>query len=313
MNKELNLLKTIKSNYSTQEIQKEAKDIFYLLTFLNYLQIRWQVNINNKIDNFLEFFDLVDWNKKDKLNYFYANFYNYLEFFELAWNLELENQNIQEFFTNNKHLKYREEKLDKVYITIKKDISVENFWELFYEWYITDFFESVYYSYYESKEHDKDKRVIMNTLSYLYNVLWDTFEIDQNILNKKQQISFDKFITSYFYIWFLDIEWVTFKDNNPVFKIKILQKLWDILEEIENTRSLILDKLFDEAYKEIRIRKKNWEPHLLEGSLEFEWDENKFVELRKKYPNSEINTKNYKGKTQKYEIREKLWLDNSSK
>jgi len=38
----------------------------------------------------------------------------------------------------------------------------------------------------------------MNTLSYLYNVLWDTFEIDQNILNKKQQISFDKFITSYF-------------------------------------------------------------------------------------------------------------------
>ena len=66
----LNQLKAIKSNYSTQEIQKEAKDIFYLLTFLNYLQIRGQVNINNKIDNFLEFFDLVSWSKKDKLNYF---------------------------------------------------------------------------------------------------------------------------------------------------------------------------------------------------------------------------------------------------
>ena len=280
---------------------------------MNYLQIRWQVNINNKIDNFLEFFDLVYWSKKDKLNYFYANFYNYLEFFEIAWNGELEKQDIHEFFTNNEYLKHREEELDKLYITIKKDISVENFWEFFYEWYITDFFESVYYSYYELWNHNKDKRVIMNTLSYLYNVLWDTFEIDQNILNKKQQIFFDKFLTSYFYIWFLDIESVTFKDNNPVFKIKILPKLWDILEEIENTRALILDKLFDEAYKEIRIRKKNWEPHLLEGSLEFEWDENKFVELRKKYPNSEINTKNYKGKTQKYEIREKLWLDNSSK
>ena len=153
----------------------------------------------------------------------------------------------------------------------------------------------------------------MNTLSYLYNIIWDTFEIDEAIMSKKQKISFDEFIISYFYIWFIDIEWITFKDNNPVFKIKILPKLWNILEEIENTRAIILDKLFNEAYKEIRIRKKNWEPHLLEGSLEFEWYENKFVELRKKYPNSEINTKNYKGKTQKYEIREKLRLDNSSK
>ncbi|NVP18017.1 hypothetical protein HUU51_04840 [Candidatus Gracilibacteria bacterium] len=313
MDKELNFLKTIKSNYSSIEVEHEAREKYYILTFLNYLQIRGQVNINNKIDNFLEFFNLVDWAKKDKLNYFYANFYNYLEFFELAGNLELEKQDIQEFFTNNEYLKYREEELEKVYITIKKDISVEDFWEVFYEGYITDFFESVYYSYYESKEHDKEKRVIMNTLSYLYNVLGDTFEIDESILNKKQKITFDKFITSYFYIGFLDIEGVTFKDNSPLFKIKVLPKLGEVLEEIENTRSLILDKLFDEAYKEIRIRKKNGEPHLLEGSLEFEGDENKFVELRKKYPNSEINTKNYKGKTQKYEIREKLWLDNSSK
>lgn len=313
MDKELHLLKIIKSNYSSIEVEHEAREKYYILTFLNYLQIRWQVNLNNKIDNFLEFFDLVSWSKKDKLNYFYATFYNYLEFFELAWNEELEKEDIKQFFENNKYLQINKEELEQVYITINKNFSIDDFWEVFYEWYITDFFESVYYWYYESNEHDKDKRVIMNTLSYLYNVLWDTFEIDQNILNKKQQISFDKFITSYFYIWFIEIEWVTFKDNNPVFKIKVLPKLWDILEEIENTRAIILDKLFDEAYKEIRIRKKNWEPHLLEGSLEFEWDENKFVELRKKYPNSEINTKNYKWKTQKYEIREKLWLDNSSK
>lgn len=313
MDKELNLLKTIKSNYSSKEVEQEAREKHNILTFLNYLQIRWQVNLNNKIDNFLEFFDLVYWSKKDKLNYFYANFYNYLEFYELTWNPKLESQNIHEFFTNNEHLKHREEELEKVYITIKKDINIENFWEVFYEWYITDFCESSYYFYYERKEHKNEKRVIMNTLSYLYNIIWDTFEIDEAIMSKKQKISFDKFIISYFNIWFIDIEWVTFKDNNPVFKIKILPKLWDILEEIENTRAIILDKLFDEAYKEIRIRKKNWEPHLIEGSLEFEWDENKFVELRRKYPNSEINTKNYKWKTQKYEIREKLRLDNSSK
>ena len=310
MDKEFNLLKTIKSNYLSIEVEQEVRKKYNILTFLNYLQIRWQVNLNNKIDSFIEFFDLVDWNKKDKLNYFYANFYNYLEFFELAW---VNNQNIQQFFANNEHLKLSEEELEKIYITIRKDISIEAFWELFYEWYITDFCESSYYFYYERKEHKNEKRVIMNTLSYLYNIIWDTFEIDESLMSRKQKISFDNFIISYFYIWFIDIELVTFKDNHPVFKIKILPKLWEVLEEIENTRSLILDKLFDEAYKEIRIRKKNWEPHLLEWNLEFEWDENKFVELRKKYPNSEINTKNYKGKTQKYEIREKLRLDNSSK
>jgi hypothetical protein len=284
-----------------------------MLTFLNYLQIRWQVNLNNKINSFIEFFDLVDWNKRDKLNYFYERFCYSLGIFSLAWEKNLEKEDIQEFFENNKHLQLSDQELEKVYITLREDISIEVFWEEFYEWYITDFCESSYYFYYERKEHKNEKRVIMNTLSYLYNIIWDTFEVDEAIMSKKQKISFDEFIISYFYIWFVDIEWVTFKDNNLVFKIKILPKLWDVLEELENTRSMILDKLFDEAYKEIRIRKKNWEPHLLEWNLEFEWDENKFVELRKKYPNSEINTKNYKGKTQKYEIREKLRLDNSSK
>lgn len=271
------------------------------------------VNLNNKIDSFMEFFDLVNWNKRDKLNYFYERFCYSLGIFSFAWDSELEKENIQEFFDNNKHLQLSDQELEKVYITLRKDIGIDVFWEEFYEWYITDLCESSYYFYYERKEHKNEKRVIMNTLSYLYNIIWDIFEVDGAIMSKKKKISFDEFIISYFYIWFIDIEWVTFKNNNPVFKIKILPKLWDVLEEIENTRWLILDKLFDEAYKEIKIRKKNWEPHLLEGSLEFEWDENKFVELRKKYPNSEINTKNYKGKTQKYEIREKLRLDNSAK
>lgn len=313
MDKEFNLLKTIKSNYSSKEVEQEAKEKCDILTFLNYLQVRWQVNKNNKIDSFLEFFDLVDWNKRDKLNYFYERFCYSLGIFSLVWDPKLEKEDIQEFFDNNKHLQLSEEELEKVYITLREDISIEAFWEEFYEWYITDLCENSYYFYYERKEHKNEKRVIMNTLSYLYNIIWDTFEIDETIMSKKQKISFDDFIISYFYIWFIDIEWVTFKDNKPVFTIKILPKLWDVLEEIESTRAVILDKLFDEAYKEIRIRKKNWEPHLLEGSLEFEWDENKFVELRKKYPNSEINTKNYKGKTQKYEIREKLMLDNSAK
>jgi len=47
--------------------------------------------------------------------------------------LELEKQDIQEFFTNNEYLKQSEKELEKVYMTIKKDIAIEAFWELFYE------------------------------------------------------------------------------------------------------------------------------------------------------------------------------------
>ena len=94
---------------------------------------------------------------------------------------------------------------------------------------------------------------------------------------------------------------------------RFLPKLWKILDEIEEKRELIMDKIFDEKYKEIKLKKKkDWELHLLEAKMEFIWDENKFVELRKKFPNSEIKTQNYKWKTQKYEVIEKTKLDNSN-
>ena len=48
MDKELNLLKTIKSNYSSKEVEQEAREKCDILTFLNYLQVRWQVNIKKK-------------------------------------------------------------------------------------------------------------------------------------------------------------------------------------------------------------------------------------------------------------------------
>jgi hypothetical protein len=40
MDKEFNLLKTIKSNYSSKEVEQEAREKSDMLTFLNYLQIR---------------------------------------------------------------------------------------------------------------------------------------------------------------------------------------------------------------------------------------------------------------------------------
>ena len=40
MDKEFNLIKTIKSNYSSKEVEQEVREKYSILTFLNYLQIR---------------------------------------------------------------------------------------------------------------------------------------------------------------------------------------------------------------------------------------------------------------------------------
>jgi hypothetical protein len=99
------------------------------------------------------------------------------------------------------------------------------------------------------------------------------------------------------------------KDKRDMYDVYYENKEWKVINssQFEN----IKDMISNTEYKQITVKKKNWKPHSLEWSLEVLWDETKFVELRKKYPNSDINTKNYKWKTQKYEITEKLKFENS--
>ena len=68
-------LNKIKSNYLSQNILKEVDEKYYLITFLNFLNIIWSLNNTWKIDTFLSFFGLVNWSKKDKLNYFYHKYF----------------------------------------------------------------------------------------------------------------------------------------------------------------------------------------------------------------------------------------------
>ncbi len=305
----------IKNNFSRIRLIEESKEKHYLITFLNYFYINAQLSSDKQISLFLHFFDLVDWNTKDKFTYFYHHYWmNYLPFFELQGDKEIcEKYNIVEFFEKNIYLEIDSNILDKLFISQNTWIDYKFFIKHFYKDYIDNLFESVYYTYYENDlidcEYKNDKKIIVNTLSYLYSVLWDKFEINEKMFNKKQKIYFDKFLISYYYVWFIEIIWFPNKANNQSIKIKILPKLKNILDEIEEKRELIMDKVFDEKYKEIKLKKKNWTPHLLEWKLEFIWDENKFVEIRKKYPNSKITWNNYKWKTTKYEVIENIKLD----
>ncbi len=311
-----NLFK-IKSNYSSEEVSKNLDTNYKFLIFTNFIQHSWDLNNWKDIYNFADFYWLKLSNK-DKLNFLNHHFRYYLDFFELIGNDIIKNYKTKDFFEKEIYLKLDEKDLENIRIIPTKDLTNKEFWEYFYKWYMEDFFASVYYTYYDNDlidcRYKYDKKVIINTLSYIYSVLWDEFEINQQMFNKKQEISFMDFIISYNYVWFIEITeiWLSY-EGNITYWIKILSKLKDILDEIEEKRNLILDKIFDDKYNEIKIKKKNWELHLLEWEINIYWDDTKFVELKKQYPFSKIETEVHNKNTNKFKVIEKIKLKKDDK
>lgn len=310
-------LKRIKSNYSSEEVNKKLNNIYHYLIFTNFIKNSWDLNNWKNISNFIDLYWLRISNK-DELNFFYHHFRYHLDFFELNGNDIINKYNIRDFFENEIYLKIDEKNLENINIIPSKKLNNKEFWQYFYKWYIEDFFECVYYTYYDNDlfyyNYKNDKKIIINTLSYLYSVLWDEFEINEKMFNKKQEISFMEFIISYTYIWFIKITEISLAyEENITYWIRIQPKLKEILEEIEEKRTLILDKIFDEKYNEIKIKKQNGEISFIEWEINIYWDDTKFIELKKQYPFSKIETEIHKWKTSKFKIKEKIKLKKENK
>lgn len=315
-----NLFK-IKSNYSSEEVSKNLDTNYKFLIFTNFIQHSWDLNNWKDIYNFLDFYWLKLSNK-DKLNFLNHHFRYYLDFFELIGNDIIKEYKTKDFFEKEIYLKLDEKDLENIRIIPTKDLTNKEFWEYFYKWYMEDFFASVYYTYYDNDLMDcrykYDKKVIINTLSYLYSVLWDKFDINEDMFNKKQNISYIEFIISYYYVWFIDLFAISYDkkenwENFIWYDIIILPKLKNILDEIEEKRTLILDKIFDEKYNEIKIKKQNWEVSFIEWEINIYWDDTKFIELKKQYPFSKIESENHNWKTTKFKVIEKIKLKKDNK
>ena len=175
---------------------------------------------------------------------------------------------------------------------------------------------------------NKQKELLLNNIAKLHNFYWTNFQIKESEFweewegNKFTYIHFFVFLFRYEYIKidkFSSVEedpllgnkWVYIWENEKYsFHIFIKPKLENLIKWWFKLKELILEKIFDEEYKQITIKKKkSWELHLLEWNLEFIWDDNKQVELKKRYPHSDITSKNYEWITNKYEVIEKTRLD----
>ena len=161
--------------------------------------------------------------------------------------------------------------------------------------------------------YEEQRNKIFNKLSDYYSLVWDSFVIWESRLSQYEKISI---IYTIVLLW--KLEYISISDfsvledthekEDPSFTIRVTHKSEKLFKWLFKMKNLLLDKIFDEEYKKISITKKWGELHMLEWEKEYDSDGVRFVELQKKYPNSEIKAKNYKGKVTKYEVKEKIRL-----
>ncbi len=312
----------INPNWITPKWWTFRKTYTYLSIMFKKLDIKVDVDFSKeKIEDFINI--LNKW-KKRKFNYY-----------------KTENPYVDRFINKEETSIFFEEPLflyleDEFYewIEIKNnfntDENIEKILDLIDE-KIIDFVDWTLEKNYWVYSFNRQKEILLNKLATFQNLYWNMFRISED--NFWEKWNEKSFCYIYFFIFLFRSEHISISDIFSVDEIPLFDEEWgylcenekysftvhlktkliDLIQSWTNLKEVILDKIFDEEYKQITVKKKNWQPHLLEWKLEVLWDENKFIELKKKFPTSDINTKNYKWKTQKYQITEKLYLDNKDK
>lgn len=106
-------------------------------------------------------------------------------------------------------------------------------------------------------------------------------------------------------------DYVSINFNKIMFDVSKFDWYVDIKNNtfvIEDNIKTILEKYYDNEYNQLTIKKKKWEAYMLEWSLEFFWDDEKFVTLKRKYPHSKIEANIYDWNINKYNLTEKIKL-----
>lgn len=177
------------------------------------------------------------------------------------------------------------------------------------------------------KLYKKQREIFIDTIYTALEVVQNKkILLTWKIFLKKWIDSMFPILIFFWRLWHLEIEEFTVYDYNDdelnaniVIDWKVLHNdrmiicvndsFIGILESYGKIKDFILDKIFDEEYKKISILRKGWKFHMIEWEKEIYGGETRFIELQKKYPYSEINAKNHKGKINKYTVTEKIKLN----
>lgn len=167
------------------------------------------------------------------------------------------------------------------------------------------------------KEYFENFKNSENILKYKHLI---DFYILQSLLNqevnfyifnwKVELLSKNEFIIIKNKFSLLD-DYVSINFNKIMFDISKFDWYVNIKNDtfiIEDNIKTILEKYYDDEYNQLTIKKKKWEAYMLEWSLEFFWDDEKFVTLKRKYPHSKVEANIYDWNINKYNLTEKIKL-----
>lgn len=298
------------------------KTYIYLHSLFKKLEIEVETDFSLKIME--AYSTLLNKWKDNKITYETQN--HYLDEFINKWNSKI-------FFKEPVYL-FLEDKFYE-WIEIKNnfntDENVEKILKIIDE-KVEEFVSGELSKKYWLDSFDKQKEILLDKMAINQNILWNMFKISEE--NFWDEWDKTNFAYLHFFAFLLRKEYIKISELYSVEDTPIFDNKWNYLCENEKyslmvylnssfvellkwwigVKEKILERIFDKDVKSILIKKKNnWELHWLEAKRSFVGDNNKLIELVKQYPNSDINTKNYKWKTQKYEITEKIKFDNEKK
>lgn len=179
--------------------------------------------------------------------------------------------------------------------------------------------------------YEKQRGLLMNKFADLYwnsgatfNIKFEQFTEYKNIAPVHTLVLLWKL--GYIHIYHKTTDYLTWsitrdgtrlrdytEDNvNSRLHIKITDKAITLLKEIFEVRDIIIDKMFNEDYTQLQIRRKDKKIHILEWRKELAGGSKRMTELMREYPNADITFKNYNGKTNKIIVLERTKMNTDS-
>lgn len=292
----IHLFSLFKKLWIEVDVNFSKKDIEHFINILN----EWEREVFNHYDTKNTLVDRFI-NKEETTVFFSEFLFFFLEDKFYDW-VEIKNN----FNTD--------ENIEKILALIDAKISYFVNWDLEKKFWVYSF--------------DKQKEILLMELAKIQNIFWNMFKISEDNFWKKWEEQ--KFCYLYFFIFLFRNDYISIQDISPIDDTPIFDEQWNyecenekyslwiylepkintLIDEWGNLKEKVLDKIFDTEYKQITIKKKNWELHSLEGEINIYWDDTKFIDLKNKYPYSKIETEIHNWNTHKYKITEKIKLQN---
>lgn len=173
--------------------------------------------------------------------------------------------------------------------------------------------------------YEKQLNIMLSRLSDFHELVWESCMIEGKHFKRYKNISFLFLMVIFWRLGYVTVtketdsmdgfilnqKYVLIK-GEPQFHTIITEKVKSLFESFFDIKWVILEKVFEDEYKQLRISKKDGKLHIVEWEIELIGNPKKLVELQREYPNSKIVYDVYCGQISKITIKKRDKISNSN-